>query len=261
MSTMIVKNKEKLKEIIEKLLKLQKVNQNLDDLVKEIEMLEEQAALEERKYDTKKFQYNKNLPFLQKAEQEQDSIEKEIEQINKRIEDCEEKKKKIKTIKEFKALNREIDFLSQQNAVKENDLLNKSEEVEFKNEKVKRISESLNEIKENFEEKKRELDLLKETRKSGIKAENTNKEKIEKEIDPKIVYIFNRIYTNKNKLAITTISENICQGCQTLTPVQIEVDVRKQEDLIFCPFCSRIVYLDESKQLEEKAILSEEELT
>ena len=253
MSVVIIKDRKKLQEIIEQLLELQKVNQNLDKLVKEIEMLRGQTLLEERKYDTKKFQYNKNLPFLQKAEAEYSVIKTEIDEISSKIDNCEEKKKKIKTIKEFKALNREIDFLSQQNAIKENDFLNKGEEVEFKKEKIDKILESLKEVEMNFEEKKQELDTLKEARKSNIKAENTNKEKIEQKINPKIVKIFDKVYKNKNGLALTTISKNVCQGCFTLTPRQIEIDIHEQETLIYCPFCSRIIYLDTTEE-DEKSL-------
>ena len=248
MSTIVTKTKESLEVTLNKLLELQEINQTLDELVKEIEMLREQTSLEEKKYDTKKFQYNKNLPFLQKAEGEYNEIKKEIDEINGRIENCEEKKKKIKTIKEFKALNREIDFLSQQNAIKENELLNKSEEVDFKKQKIERILESLKEIEANFEEKKEELNALVETRKNTIKKQTTKKENVEGQIEPQLVNIFNRIYRNKAKLAVVPVVENVCQGCYTLTPRQVEVDLNEKDGLIFCPFCSRIVYLEQSEE-------------
>lgn len=253
MSVIIAKTKDSLQTTLDNLLELQEINQTLDELVKEIEMLREQTSLEERKYDTKKFQYNKNLPFLQKAESEYNDIKREIDEINGRIESCEEKKKKIKTIKEFKALNREIDFLSQQNAIKENELLNKSEEVEFKKQKIERILESLKEIEANFEEKKEELNALVETRKNTIKRQTTKRDNVEKKIDPQLVNIFNRIYRNKAKLAVVPVVENVCQGCYTLTPRQVEVDLNEQDGLIFCPFCSRIVYLEPTEKIDTPA--------
>ena len=247
MEATLVETADELDETLQKLLDLQEINQNLDELSREIEVLREQTSLEERKYNTKKFQYNKNIPFLEKAKQEFDQIKSETDEINKKIEEHEERKKKIKTIKEFKAINREIDFLSQQNAIKENEILNKSEEVEFKQQKIDRIAESLKEIEGVFREKKEELEQLADGRRLAIKKQIEQKENLEKTIKPKLVEMFNRIYKNKASIAITPVVKNICQGCHSLTPKQIVINLINKDEINMCPFCSRIVYLGEDE--------------
>ena len=149
------KSKKETSEVIkniEELLKLQEINQNFDALVEEINQLKEEAGLEEKKYAAKKHQYDKHYPFLEKVQKEHDTLQEELVIIKKKIEENEEKKKKIKTIKEFKAVNKEIDALNRQNAIKENDLLTKAEELEFKKTKIEKISNAIEEIKEVIKE-------------------------------------------------------------------------------------------------------------
>ena len=240
-------DKEVISSSIDKLLTLQDIRQNLNYLSKEINILKDDLEKEEAKYENKKFQYNKNLPYLQKTEKEYAEIREEIVNVKERIEQCEEKKKKIKTIKEFKALNKEIDNLNQENGIKENQLLDKSEDLEYKKEKMKKTEDNLREMEENLEIKKKQLLKIVKERKSDIREETEKREKIEKELDPSLVVLFNRIYSNNEKTALARVEKYCCTGCNTVIPKQITVNVKKLEDFIFCPSCSQILYYEDEE--------------
>ncbi len=237
-------SKQQIKDNIKKLLVLQEIRQNLDYLNKEINVIKKDLEKEESKYESRKFQYNKNLPFLEKTEKEYREITEEIANIKRRVEKCEEKKKKIKTIKEFKALNKEIDNLSQENGIKENQLLDKSESLEYKREKMKKLEDSLKEIENNLKAKQEELEESVKERKNSIKKEMQKKDKIEKEIDSGLINIFNRIYKNNELTALAKVQNFCCTGCYAIIPKQTAVNVKKSEDFVFCPSCSRILYYD-----------------
>ncbi len=240
--------KKAFKTRLEKFLQLQDICSRLGELEAEINILSKQTDIEEHKYNSKQTQYENNLAPLKKAEAEVTTIDTELIEVQEKIEKCEDTKKKIKTIKEFKAINKEIDFLNQQNTVKETHLLSKKEEVKFRKTKLEKIEENLNEIKQVFEEKKGEFEELLNERKEDIKKCRNEKAAVEKKIDPKWVDIFTRIYQNKNDLAIvaaaaSTSEENlVCQGCYTLLPRQLEIELKRDTDITYCPFCSRMLY-------------------
>ncbi len=238
-------DKEKIKDNTAKLLDLQSVRKNLDFLNKEIIILRDDLEKEEVRFENRKFHYNKNIPYLEKIKKEYKEIKEEIVDIKIKIEKCEEKKKKIKTIKEFKALNKEIDNLNQENGLKENTLLDKSEDLEYKEEKMKKIAEGLKEIEESLKEKQKELSKVVKERQNEIRKESSKREKIESGLDGSLVKLFNRIYSNNGKTALASIENGSCNGCNVLLPKQVGVNVKKMEELILCPSCSRILYFEE----------------
>ncbi|BBM88603.1 hypothetical protein COTS27_00284 [Spirochaetota bacterium] len=242
------KIEKEFKALLNNLLQLQDVYNRLNELEEEIHILSKQTQIEEQKYNSKQTQYENNLIPLNKVETEIKNIEAEVIDIQAKIELCEDTKKKIKTIKEFKAINKEIDFLNQQSAIKENQVLSKKDEATFRKNKLEKINENLQEIKQVFTEKKAEFDQLLDERKEDIKKWKSEKSRVEAHIEERWLAIFSRIYQNKNDLAIvsaakSTAEENlVCQGCYTLLPRQVEIELKCNMEISYCPFCSRMLY-------------------
>jgi len=71
------------------------------------------------------------------------------------------------------------------------------------------------------------------------------------DLDPEVVFKFERILRNKMGLGIVAIKGNVCQGCHMILPAQFSNNVRLGEEFIFCPYCSRILYYEESTEGED----------
>jgi RNase P subunit RPR2 len=50
---------------------------------------------------------------------------------------------------------------------------------------------------------------------------------------------------------IVAIKGNVCTGCHMILPVQFANEVRLGEEIVFCPYCSRILFYEESEEGEE----------
>jgi hypothetical protein len=240
-------NDNSVQETIELLLELQEINQNLDGLVEDIDKLKSEAEVEEKKYATTKAQYDKHAPYLDKTQKEHDDLKIELEEIKRKIVELEESKKKIKTIKEFKTINKDIDLLNKRNAIRENDLLTKVEELEFKRGKIDKIKEKIHETEEVISKKKEDLETLIKERKDNIAKYTKEKEKLTDKLQIGTVTIFDRIYRNKSRIAVVAIENQVCQGCFIKVPLQTEISVKKNDQLIYCPSCSRVLYRSEEK--------------
>ncbi|MDH4232853.1 MAG: C4-type zinc ribbon domain-containing protein, partial [Nitrospirota bacterium] len=46
-------------------------------------------------------------------------------------------------------------------------------------------------------------------------------------------------------VAVTTARDELCSGCDMHIPPQLYVEIRKNEDIIQCPQCRRILYSSE----------------
>ena len=84
---------------------------------------------------------------------------------------------------------------------------------------------------------------------SSYKDELKELEKQEKEITPgldtEIVYKFQRII-QRNREGIVAVRNGVCSGCNMILPAQFANIVREGENINFCPYCSRILFYEDT---------------
>ena len=99
-------------------------------------------------------------------------------------------------------------------------------------------------------------------RQKGIEAEIAEKkkqvavlQKREQEITPgldqEVLFKFERIIRNKMGRGIVAIKGGVCMGCHMILPAQFANTVREGEEIVFCPYCSRILFYEESDQEDQ----------
>ncbi|MDR2403154.1 MAG: C4-type zinc ribbon domain-containing protein [Spirochaetaceae bacterium] len=50
---------------------------------------------------------------------------------------------------------------------------------------------------------------------------------------------------------IVAIKSGVCTGCHMILPAQFANIVRLGKEIVFCPYCSRILFYEESEEGEE----------
>ena len=63
--------------------------------------------------------------------------------------------------------------------------------------------------------------------------------------DPALFSIYERLLNNKKDRVVVPIENRVCSGCHIALTPQHENLVRKQDHLVFCEHCSRILYWQE----------------
>ena len=167
----------------------------------------------------------------EKSEKGMDSIttHREYEALDKEIRDATEKEQTIR-----KELQKE-----EKNLAELNDSL-KNEEV-----LIQRQEEELNEgktsLQNEIDQYNKKLDDLKRQEKELVPG-----------IDPEIIFKFQRIIKSKHSKGIVAVKGNVCDGCHMILPAQFANDVRTGDKIVFCPYCSRILYYQEIEEGEEE---------
>ena len=110
----------------------------------------------------------------------------------------------------------------------------KSEESKFigDKEKVEAFKKKLEDEKSEVE---KDLIAVKEIRSKIVDA-------IDKEIHDEYIELFEIL----NGIAVTEAKEEICQGCNMNIPPQLFVELKKNEEIMHCPQCRRILYFKNS---------------
>ncbi len=158
----------------------------------------------------------------------------------------------ITTHREYEALEKEIKDATQ----KENELrseLQKEEKV-FEDKAVE-----MDRKKQAIDTQQVELDSKKASIESTINSLNAKLEELQRQeeeivpgLDPEIVFKFERIIKSKQNKGIVAVKGNVCDGCHMILPAQFANIVRNDDEIVFCPYCSRILDYEEQDDTENE---------
>ncbi|MDR1446918.1 MAG: C4-type zinc ribbon domain-containing protein [Treponema sp.] len=70
-------------------------------------------------------------------------------------------------------------------------------------------------------------------------------------MDSEVLFKFERIIRNKMGRGIVAIRGGVCMGCHMILPVQFANTIHQGEEIVFCPYCSRILYYEETEEGQE----------
>ncbi len=161
------------------------------------------------------------------AEKQMDSIstQREYEALNKEIRDATDKEHQLR-----KDLQKEERNLAEvEEAMRRDDSMIKLQEGEIGEKSVRITSEKDSKLVEI----------------SKLKADET---RTSDGIERDIIFKFERIIRSKQGKGIVPVKGYVCNGCHMILPAQFVNEVRSGNRIIFCPYCSRILYYEESEE-------------
>ncbi len=232
----------------------------LQDVLAEKYVLEEKIEESPRQLDSQE----ELLSRLRKEYIEKNSVYEEIkksivhlkEELNAAVtsrETGERNMDEISTHREYEALDKQITEAKEKEANVRAELLKEEKRREDLYESLKIDEETIASLDSELKSKrdalegqvaeyKSQLDELKEKEESIVP--DLNKE------DPEIVYKFQRII-KRNSEGIVAVERGVCMGCHMILPAQFANEVRDGEKVLFCPYCSRILFYQESEDGDE----------
>ncbi len=183
------------------------------------------------------------LNTAQKSKRDRD---KDLEIGVQKVEKLKARTSEIKTNKEYQALLKEIETAEQENKAVEDDILILMEKVDGAStaiaaaEKRAREEEGLlqSEQKQQEAEYAKIEDILKE-------IEAARKDAVSR-IQPAILSLYQALLVSKGGIAMAEARGESCSGCYMSIPPQVFVNVKKNESIITCPHCGRILYYKEA---------------
>lgn len=197
---------------------------------------------------------------LKKAKLELENIKKKQEAASRKkrekeaeLSETQEKIRKmkahisdLKTNKEYQAYQKEIEGSEKGISAIEDVILQLMEEIDAVSKEQKEKEAAVNseiqkidafkaELDAEVTKNERELALLKQER-AGVVAR----------IDPEVYKTYMTILLDSGDgVAVTTARNELCSGCDMNIPPQLYVEIRKNQEMLQCPQCRRILYVSE----------------
>jgi uncharacterized protein len=194
-----------------------------------------------------------SMASIGNVKQKFETLDKRKRDKERALDDIDEKIKKlkartvdIKTNKEYQALLKEIESIEKDRSATEEEILTIMIETDTvskqsKSEEAKFIGE-----KEKVESLKKKLEGEKSEVEKDLIAVNEIRSKIVYAIEKEIHDEYIKLFEILNGLAVTEAKEEICQGCNMNIPPQLFVELKKNEEIMHCPQCRRILYFKSS---------------
>lgn len=238
-------------DVRDKLQSLQEILSEKYKLEKERNDAPNELTVQEGLLARQRKQFLEKNTLYEECKQRVSNLELELRETEKIREEGEKGMDNITTHRDYEALDKQI-----------NDATAKESEIRKELDKEKKILNELNEGLK-FDEtliKNQETDL--DSRKSSLEKQISNLDsqldklskkeaKITEGLDAEIVSKFQRII-QRNSEGIVAVKNGVCEGCHMILPAQYANEVREGDKILFCPYCSRILFYKESEDNEEE---------
>lgn len=174
----------------------------------------------------------------------------ELDEAVKLREDGEKNMDNITTHREYEALDKQISEASAKEADLRRELQKEEKTLAELNDILKTNEAIINSTETSLNESKKILDSQLSSFKSEIEELKNKEKEIVPGLDQEILFKFQRII-QRNAEGIVAVKNGVCTGCHMILPAQFANEVREGESILFCPYCSRILYYEASTEGEQ----------
>lgn len=231
-----------MKENLSQLKELQAIDLQVGQLDAQMaaaaaELAKRQAGIEE--HEAKLAGLQQKIDTL---EQRKTELETQLETDLARIRDRQGKLMNVQTNREYQSLLKETEDAKKANKQREDEIVQLMEQIEAARQQTEEES-NLRAAEEN---------LLAEATASTEKqtAELTaTKAEILKQRESKVKGVardmlkkYDMLRVRRNGIAVVEVSQGVCRGCHMNIPPQLFNELRKEDKLLSCPTCNRIIF-------------------
>lgn len=236
---------ETLRDLQDVLAKIFATEDEMTEIPKSLQLKEEQLMKNKKDF----------LEIAEKSAKAKDDIanlEKEsVDAESSRIE-YEKQMENITTQREFEALSKEIELAREKEQSVRKALLNKQKYISEIEERINEQEDLIKFAESEVSEESAKKDALLAEKQAVLDALIRERNLKSIDIEPALMFKFERIIRNKKGKGIVPVHGLVCQGCHMILPMQFVNRVRKSEEIEFCPYCSRILYYEDVEGADEQ---------
>lgn len=186
----------------------------------------------------------KKLDEANKAhKQKEESLKRGIESL-KRTKD---RLLEVKTNKEYQAMLKEIEIFHKKNSECEDEVIYALEEIDQIKKDLKERQHERDEFRQIHDRDMQKINEEISTIDQDIGHLVRKRESVQEGIQKDVLRQYEMIKSKRNGRAVVSVVKGICAGCYMNIPPQMFIELQKSDELMTCPFCSRIIYWEQKE--------------
>ncbi len=230
---------------LELLVELQGWDTVISQLMREKEAIPQEIQALEQRYSQESSHVEAAKAQLEDLQKERRSKERQLESQAQEMKKRQGRLLEVKTNKEYSAILHEMETLREKQSTLEDEILEVLETIDQRTQQIGTRKEKLAKEKEVCEQQKkaREDKLAQIEARLAHLLEDRNKRI--SHIDKALIQTYMRIYENRQGLAVVPVKNASCSGCfVNLTPQSYQ-EAKRNDRIITCANCNRILYWKE----------------
>ena len=229
-----------MKEIIDRLKTLNKLDVQLQTIKKDMERLPRELSEKQTVPKNLKSTIERTKGEISRLKIDADAIELEIKSGEEALKRYAGQMNVLRTSKEFETVKRQMDAQRAWNKESENKALELLEQVDVKQKDIEKNAAALVEAEKVLAEETAKVDKLLAELKADYEKLAAERSGLAGDVPEKELTIYDRIAAGRGQ-AIATVERGNCSACFMKIPPQIHNMTLLAKELTCCPSCGRIL--------------------
>ncbi len=195
-----------------------------------------------RALDDARASANTHRKDLESMDRRRRQLESAVSEEQSNLQKAQRKLLEVKTNKEYSAMVVEIEAFKQKISAHEDAVLHIMELTEIRKQELQDIDRRVKEADERLTEGRRrnasELAVLRET----LAGRRQRRDEAMQQLEQPVMDLYTRLLSTRKGLAVVGIKNGTCQGCFLALPPQLMQEVRRNDRVLTCSHCQRILY-------------------
>jgi predicted nucleic acid-binding Zn-ribbon protein len=225
--------------------KLQQVDLQILESDKKLKKIPEDLHQVKAQMDELYEKIERDRTTLKEAEKWRVEHDKAIEMQQELLAKSKGKLATARNEREANAAQREIDTIRRALSEREEEAIHILEVVEQTGESIAQKEEMYANLQDAFKGMETESRKQVESMEAEVKKLESDRKRIARSIDKPIADMYEKIRQRRPRAVVAAV-RGTCGGCHMMLPPQIYNLIQRQDRILTCPSCFRIVYFDES---------------
>ena len=237
---------ERLKSLQDVLAEKYEIEAKVEELPKTLDGSTESLDRFKREYIEKNKLYEEKKDIVARLRVELDEAQRKREEGEKGMD-------AISTHREYEILEKQISEAQALEDSKRKELQREEKSMAELNDLLKSEEDLIASTEKDVNEARENLDKEIAACNEKLEALKSKETEMSEGIDSETIMKFQRII-KRNRKGIVAVKGKVCDGCHMILPAQFANEVHHGEKILFCPYCSRILFYEEAADLDENYV-------
>jgi predicted nucleic acid-binding Zn-ribbon protein len=169
-------------------------------------------------------------------------VEKDLAAVQGRLSKYRNQLMEVKTNKEYQAMQKEMSAAEQEISDHETRLLERMEESDALALELKTAEAALKSEQTEIARERQQLDAEKSEVEQGLQRTTDERQALASRISKQAMVVFERVAHGRKGIAVAEARDGLCTVCHVRLRPQIYNEVRRNDSIIQCESCTRILY-------------------
>jgi len=227
---------------IKKLLELQKVDQEISSLTKDLDQLPAEEAKRKKRLDELERVAAEKRAIHQKAELDSRALDKAVRGSDDEIKRLNERLNTVRNNAEYQATLFQIEAVRKERDQTQDECLKLLETVESVHGEVGATEAVAAEERKVFEGFLAEAAKLRASRAGDVAAVRERRKAMAEGVPEELLREYDGLYKTRDRLAVCGVQDSYCQGCYNRITINDTARVRSGSTVVRCGSCQRLLY-------------------